>query len=81
MRTLLGKEQADLATRIDAAFHETRQRIAALGQPLSVLLADEAGRASLNQLYDSLDTLHRLHEAELAKALGIQLGFNAHDGD
>jgi predicted lipoprotein len=46
-----------------------------------VLLADEAGRTSLGQLYDSLDTLHRLHESELAKALGIQLGFNAHDGD
>ncbi len=81
VRGLLGKEQADLATRIDAAYHETRQRIAALGQPLGVLLADEAGRASLGQLYDSLGTLHRLHEAELAKALGIQLGFNAHDGD
>ncbi|WP_259638718.1 hypothetical protein, partial [Pseudomonas syringae group genomosp. 3] len=24
---------------------------------------------------------HRLHEGELAKALGIQLGFNANDGD
>ena len=80
-RSLLTAEQADLATRIDAAYSETRQRIAALGQPLAVLLADEAGRASLNQLYDSLDTLHRLHESELAKALGIQLGFNAHDGD
>ncbi|MNZ19885.1 Imelysin [compost metagenome] len=80
-RSLLAAEQADLATRIDAAYSETRQRIAALGQPLNVLLADEAGRASLGQLYDSLDTLHRLHEAELAKALGIQLGFNAHDGD
>jgi len=80
-RSLLTVEQADLATRIDAAYSETRQRIAALGQPLSLLLADEAGRASLGQLYDSLDTLHRLHESELAKALGIQLGFNAHDGD
>ena len=80
-RSLLTAEQADLATRIDAAYSETRQRIAALGQPLAVLLADEAGRASLNQLYDSLDTLHRLHDSELAKALGIQLGFNAHDGD
>ena len=25
--------------------------------------------------------LHRLHETELAKALDIQLGFNANDGD
>ncbi len=28
-----------------------------------------------------LKVLHRLHEGELARALGIQLGFNAHDGD
>ena len=34
-----------------------------------------------NALYDSLNALHRLHEVEVAKALGIQLGFNAHDGD
>jgi predicted lipoprotein len=25
--------------------------------------------------------VHRLHEGELAKALGIHLGFNANDGD
>jgi hypothetical protein len=81
VRGLLGTEQADLATRIDAAYSETRQRLAALGQPLTALLADQAGRDALGQLYDSLGTLHRLHEAELAKALGIQLGFNAHDGD
>ena len=31
--------------------------------------------------YDSLNVVHRLHEGELAKALGIQLGFNANDGD
>ena len=81
VRSLLGKDQADLVTRIDGAFAETRQRLAALGRPLSELLADEAGRASLNQLYDSLDALYRLHGNDLAKALGIQLGFNANDGD
>lgn len=81
LRGLLGKEQADLATRIDAGYAETRQRLKALGRPLDALLADEAGRAALGQLYDSLNALHRLHEGELAKALDIQLGFNAHDGD
>jgi predicted lipoprotein len=35
----------------------------------------------LNAFYDSLNVVHRLHEGELAKALGIQLGFNANDGD
>ena len=45
------------------------------------LLADDAGRAQLTAIYDSLNVVHRLHEGELAKALGIQLGFNANDGD
>jgi len=35
----------------------------------------------LQALYSSLDQLHRLHERDLAKALDVQLGFNAHDGD
>ena len=35
----------------------------------------------LDQIYDSLNVVHRLHEGELAKALNIQLGFNANDGD
>ncbi len=81
IRALLGAEQADLAKRIDAAYADTRQHLSALQQPLSELLADEAGRSQLNALYDSLDKLHRLHGGELAKTLGIQLGFNANDGD
>jgi len=81
IKALLNDEQAELATRIDAAYADTRQRLAALQRPLSELLTDEAGRAELNALYDSLNTLHRLQGQELAKTLGIQLGFNAHDGD
>ena len=45
------------------------------------MLADEDGMQRLNQIYDSLNVVHRLHEGELAKALNIQLGFNANDGD
>ncbi|WP_137887854.1 imelysin family protein [Pseudomonas sp. 2FE] len=81
IRALLSPEQADLGKRLDAAYADTRQRLAALQQPLSELLADEAGRNQLNALYDSLDKLHRLHSGELAKTLSIQLGFNANDGD
>lgn len=81
IQTLLGDDQADLANRIDAAYQDTRQRLAALDKPLGDLLADEAGRAALNELYDSLNRLHRLQESELAKALDVQIGFNAHDGD
>ena len=63
------------------AYSDTRQRLAALRQPLGELLASEPGRTELNALYDSLNRLHRLQEGELAKALGIPMGFNAHDGD
>ncbi|PZP82582.1 MAG: imelysin [Ectopseudomonas oleovorans] len=81
IQSLLGEDQVDLAKRIDAAYQDTRQRLAALDSPLVELLADEAGRTALNELYDSLNRLHRLQESELAKALGVQIGFNAHDGD
>ncbi|MBC9252066.1 imelysin [Pseudomonas alcaligenes] len=81
IKALLGSEQADLAQRIDQQYSATRQQLASLERPLGELLTDEAGRAELNAFYDSLNQLHRLHEGELAKALGIQLGFNAHDGD
>jgi predicted lipoprotein len=81
IQALLSNEQSELKERINAAYNDTRQRLAAAQRPLGELLSDEAGRAELSALYDSLNTLHRLHEAELAKTLGIQLGFNAHDGD
>lgn len=81
LRKLLGSQSKELAGRIDAAYQDSRKQLAAQQQPLSQLLSDEVGRQQLNALYDSLNTLHRLHETELAKALGIQLGFNANDGD
>lgn len=81
IQALLGSEQGELKERINAAYSDTRQRLATAQRPLGELLSDEAGRAELNALYDSLNVLHRLHEGELAKTLGIQLGFNAHDGD
>jgi predicted lipoprotein len=81
MRSLLPSRHTSLAERIDTAYSETRQQLAEQQRPLGELLSDEQGRQQLNQLYDNLNRLHRLHEGELAKALGIQLGFNAHDGD
>lgn len=81
IQALLGSDQDALKQRINAAYSDTRQRLAAAQRPLGELLSDDAGRAEVNALYDSLNVLHRLHESELAKTLGIQLGFNAHDGD
>ena len=81
LRALLSNDQHELANRIDSAYQDSRQQLTALKQPLSELLSSDSGRAQLNALYDSLARLHRLHETELAKALDIQLGFNANDGD
>ena len=81
IQALLGADRAELKQRIDAAYSDTREKLAKLQRPLGELLSDASGRQALNQFYDSLNVLHRLHEGELAAALGVQLGFNAHDGD
>ena len=74
-------EHADLVKQIDAAYLQAQQELIAFKQPLTLLLQDEQQRQALFSLYDSFDRLHRLHEKEVARALGVQLGFNAHDGD
>ena len=78
---LVPKEHDQIIGKIDQAFADLEQRLDAQTQPLSVLLNDEQGRQALDDIYQSLNTVHRLHEGELAQALGITLGFNAHDGD
>lgn len=80
-KRLIPKEQAELVERIDVAYATTRKHVADIMLPFSELVADEAGRARLDELYQELDVLHRLHQNELARALGVQIGFNAHDGD
>ncbi|MEB0091089.1 imelysin family protein [Pseudomonas sp. CCI4.2] len=81
LRGLLSAGQKPIVDRIDVAYAISRKQLSALQPPLTALLATDAGRQQLNAFYDSLNTLHRLHEGDLAKALGIQLGFNANDGD
>lgn len=81
IRSLLGDDQKALAEKIDAGYSEARGKLDALKQPLGELLASEEGRQQVNDFYDSLDRVQRLHSGDLAKALGVQLGFNANDGD
>ncbi|MCG6541582.1 imelysin [Pseudomonas sp. KSR10] len=81
LKHLVPAEQADLIKRIDVAYATTRKQLADIMLPFSELVADDAGRERLNELYQDIDTLHRLHQNELARALGVQIGFNAHDGD
>ena len=81
VRGLLGKDQKALADKIDTAYANAMKQLESTPRTLDDLLQDDAGRQQLNAIYDSLNVVHRLHEGELAKALNIQLGFNANDGD
>ncbi len=72
---------ADLVTRIDAAYQDTGKKLAALPAPLVTLVQEPEQQSQLQSLYDSLDNLETLQQVELARDLGIQIGFNANDGD
>ncbi|WP_120994541.1 imelysin family protein [Stutzerimonas urumqiensis] len=81
LRSLVDDAHADLANRIDQAYASVRQTADSFDEPLAELVGTEEGRTRLAELYEQLDTLHRLHQNDLAQALGVQIGFNAHDGD
>lgn len=81
LRDLLGDEHQALAAQIDAAYEEAIHKLQALEPPLAKLLTSKEGVAQVNDFYDSLNRLHALQGVELAKALNVQLGFNANDGD
>jgi len=81
LRSLLDSSQQPLAKQIDQAYADTLQQLEMLQQSLTALFVADGTHAQLQALYTRLDQLHRLHERELAKALDVQLGFNAHDGD
>lgn len=81
LRSLLDASQQPLAKQIDQAYADSQQRLETLQQPLGEMLPSQNGRTLLIELYDSLLQLQRLYAGELATALNVQLGFNAHDGD
>jgi predicted lipoprotein len=81
LRGLLPADHKPLAEKIDAAYAAALQALSANQRPLTALLDDPAGKPVLDDIYARLDAVHRLHQNELAKALNIQLGFNANDGD
>lgn len=81
LRGLLPSEQKALVDKIDAAYATSMKLLDGNDRNLGELLGIDAGKQFLNTLYDSLNVVHRLHEGELARALNIQLGFNANDGD
>lgn len=56
-----------MADKIDAAYAASLKLFDSSQRSLTEMLQDDAGRQQLNDLYDSLNVVHRLHEGELAK--------------
>lgn len=79
VRSLVG--DAQLVGDIDAAYKSVRDKLAALPAPLMEMVQDKANQPQLQSLYADLDALENLQQNDLARHLGIQIGFNANDGD
>ena len=73
-------DDSDLVRKIDHAYDTARAQLESFQQPLFSLVS-ESDTTALDALYESFDTLHRIHHNELAQRLDIQIGFNAADGD
>lgn len=81
LRQLALEQDKAIVTRIDQAYTDVLTNLAGFDKPLTELVVDSSQAEKLENLYKSFDRLHRLHERELARVLGVQLGFNANDGD
>ena len=72
---------AALVKDIDQAYADVANQLAALPAPLMELVQAPQHSETLTTLYAALDNLENRQQAELARNLNIQIGFNANDGD
>lgn len=81
-RTLAAAQDEDLVTSIDQTYTSLLNNILPVSlQPLSVSITTAEGLAWVRNRQSELHILDILYGRELAKILGVQLGFNANDGD
>ena len=78
---LIERGHKELARRIEAAFTDSRQKIAPLPSPLFVHLQQPDALPQFQAAWDSLDQLLPLLKREMPAKLQLQLGFNSSDGD
>lgn len=79
--TLIEQGHKELARRIEAAFTDSRQKIAPLPSPLFANLQQPDALPQFQAAWDSLDQLLPLLKREMPAKLQLQLGFNSSDGD
>jgi predicted lipoprotein len=78
----LAKGAPELArSRVDRAFDRFAEAFSALPPDVGAMAADPARRGALLDVIATLRAAQSANATELAPALGVQLGFNALDGD
>jgi len=75
------KGDRKLDTLMHRAFRLTLENARSVGKPLELAVRDEALRPRVAKLHLQLRALKQIVRTRLASAIGLQVGFNALDGD
>lgn len=74
-------EQTSIATQLTEALNKTKTDINSLSGSFTNALNDDAARAKINDVINSLRDVRTVLSADFAQALELTLGFNSNDGD
>lgn len=80
-KLLIHEKNPELAIKITAQYAQLHQLSASLNKPLGELLASDDGIQLLRDIKTQLGVLEKAYGEEMAKTLGVHIGFNANDGD
>lgn len=78
---MLSAESPTLGTEFTTAFLRAQNQLRDLNDPAFATVGDPAGRFKVEILQASVDRIRSLTSEELGPLLGVQIGFNALDGD
>lgn len=78
---LMADDQAEVKTDISIGFARALDIARGIGLPLSAAVGDRKERPAVVRLASQVEALEELVAKRLAPAIGVDLGFNALDGD
>lgn len=74
-------DQASIATQMNDALSKTQTAINSLSGSYTQALNDDAKRAKLNEVINSLRDFRTVLTADFVQAMDLNIGFNSNDGD
>jgi predicted lipoprotein len=78
---LITEKNSSLANEINSIYQEIHAQLEDLKKPLPELLNDKTSISQLQELKNQIASLENAYGNGIAKTLGVQIGFNANDGD